>query len=269
MRETPPRVAPCGSPPAALAGGARRVISSLVQSCLLTPLLRFDAKPGNGLEALLVALRITTVDAVRAGHCCPASHPDAARRARTVACGAAHAQLQAHRLPSPSNRHELSHSNRTMRAAPAYSKPTAAAQRKRGPRPRPRPRSGRPLEAADAPVINGLFAHGRGDSRQATPPEKENRRGDDVFMAQAELRALEALNAKLQEDLIKLEELNQTLEIEKSEAVSQQQATEKKVRRLELELRDGRRDFEKAEHDAEEREREARRCRDAGKGRYQ
>ena len=38
-----------------------------------------------------------------------------------------------------------------MRAAPAYSKPTAAAQRKRGPRPRPRPRSGRPLEAADAP----------------------------------------------------------------------------------------------------------------------
>ncbi|CAH0370813.1 unnamed protein product [Pelagomonas calceolata] len=152
-----------------------------------------------------------------------------------------------------------------MRAAPAYSKPTAAAQRKRGPRPRPRPRSGRPLEAADAPVINGLFAHGRGDSRQATPPEKENRRGDDVFMAQAELRALEALNAKLQEDLIKLEELNQTLEIEKSEAVSQQQATEKKVRRLELELRDGRRDFEKAEHDAEEREREARRCRDSEK----
>ena len=59
-----------------------------MHSCLLTPLLRFDAKPGNGLEALLVALRITTVDAVRAGHCCPASHPDAARRARTVACGA-------------------------------------------------------------------------------------------------------------------------------------------------------------------------------------
>ena len=108
-------------------------------------------------------------------------------------------------------------------------------------------RGRRPLEAADAPVINGLFAHGRGDSRQATPPEKENRRGDDVFMAQAELRALEALNAKLQEDLIKLEELNQTLEIEKSEAVSQQQATEKKVRtararvaRWEARLREGR-----------------------------
>ena len=29
-----------------------------------------------------------------------------------------------------------------------------------------------------------------------------------MFMAQAELRALEALNAKLQEDLIKLEELS-------------------------------------------------------------
>ena len=132
-----------------------------------------------------------------------------------------------------------------MRAAPAYSKPTAAAQRKRGPRPRPRPRSGRPLEVADAPVINGLFAHGRGDSRQATPPEKENRRGDDVFMAQAELRALEALNANLQEDLIKLEELNQTLEIEKSEAVSPNKPPKRgeearaRVARWEARLREG------------------------------
>ena len=48
---------------------------------------------------------------------------------------------------------------------------------------------GRPLEEGSRPMINGLYAHGTGDPRVATPPEKENRYGDDVFVARAELRA--------------------------------------------------------------------------------
>ena len=189
-----------------------RVIEQRNGSRLLTPLLRFDAKPGNGLEALLVALRITTVDAVRAGHCCPASHPDAACTPSNRCCSSLAVQTPINRCCPLSPAQDTNTPN--PRRRPRNPRGSAARGRGRG------RGSGRPLEAADAPVINGLFAHGRGDSRQATPPEKENRRGDDVFMAQAELRALEALNAKLQEDLIKLEELNQTLEIEKSEAVS-------------------------------------------------
>ena len=106
-----------------------------------------------------------------------------------------------------------------MRAAPAYSKPTAAAQgsaaRGRGPG-RGVPARSRPPTRRSSTVCSLMVEA----TRARRPPPKENRRGDDVFMAQAELRALEALNAKLQEDLIKLEELNQTLEIEKSEAVS-------------------------------------------------
>jgi len=145
-----------------------------------------------------------------------------------------------------------------MPAAPDYTRQTAAAARKRGPRPRPPKRAGRPLEEFERPVINGLFAHGRGDDRQRTPPEKENRRGDDVFMAQAELRALGALNTKLQTELCAFEERYQDMEFEKSEAIAAQHATEKKVRRLELEARDSQRDFQKAETDAERYEAEAR-----------
>ena len=87
----------------------------------------------------------TTVDAVRAGPCCPASHPDAARRARTVACGAAHGQQQDKCCPTPSNR------TRTRYPRPA----TRCGQPRPTPSPRRRPKGsaarglGLALAAAD------------------------------------------------------------------------------------------------------------------------
>ena len=95
---------------------------------------------------------------------------------------------------------------------------------------------GRPLEEGSRPMINGLYAHGTGDARLQTPPEKENRYGDDVFVARAELRALEALNSKLTTELCGLEERAQQLEWDAQGAQALKDSVNHKLRAAQAEV---------------------------------
>lgn len=139
-----------------------------------------------------------------------------------------------------------------------YARPTMTNSRKREPRPHPERSFGRPLEAAERPTINGLVAMGRGDARVSTPPEKENRRGDDVFIARAELKALEALNRKLTGELCSMEERYQALELERGGAVAERDRVVGRIRHLEHEAATARRDASRAGDDAARREEAAR-----------
>ena len=136
--------------------------------------------------------------------------------------------------------------------------PVKMVHRKR--RPEAGPFRGRPLEEGSRPMINGLYAHQGGDQRVSTPPQKENRQTDDIFVAQAELRALEALNSKLTAELCAIEERTQQMELDRNSALAEADTLRERERQLREQVANARRDAGKASADAEKCEEDARRA---------
>ena len=118
----------------------------------------------------------------------------------------------------------------------------------------------RPLEEGSRPVINGLYAKLGPSERLATPPQKENRQTDDIFVAQAELRALEALNGKLSDELCLIEERTQRMELDRNAAVAECDGLRERERALREQVANARRDASKAAADAERCEEASRRA---------
>lgn len=124
------------------------------------------------------------------------------------------------------------------------------------------PSAGRPLEEAARPVVNGLTAHLAKQVRPYTPPPPEcNRPADGIFIAQAEMRALEQTNARMSRDMIALEKQNEELRGEVRRARLESETARERQRQRELEASDNRRDAERSARDAERFEAECRRLR--------
>lgn len=119
---------------------------------------------------------------------------------------------------------------------------------------------GRPLEEGSRPVINGLFANLSAPPRKLSPPPKECFLTDDIFVAQAELRALEALNTKLTSELCAIEERGQQMEIDRRAALSECESLRERERVLREQVTNARRDAAKAGADATCLEEEMRRA---------
>lgn len=116
----------------------------------------------------------------------------------------------------------------------------------------------RPLEEAQRPVVNGLYAHLAPSTRAETPPKHEHP-PDAVFIAQAEMRALEALNAKLQREVVRAEEAQQKSAVEAQGALAERDSLRDRERHLRQDAVNARRDAARASADAERADAESRR----------
>lgn len=116
----------------------------------------------------------------------------------------------------------------------------------------------RPLEQAQRPVVNGLYAHVAPSTRAETP-EKHEHPPDAVFIAEAEMRALEALNAKLQREVVRAEEAQQKSAVEAQGALAERDSLRDRERQLRQDAAHARRDAARASADAERADAEARR----------
>lgn len=119
---------------------------------------------------------------------------------------------------------------------------------------------GRPLEEGSRPTINGLFANLSTPLRNRAPSPKKCLLTDDVFVAQAELRALEALNSKLASEVCAIEKRSQQMEIDRHTALSECESLRERERILREQVANARRDAAKAGADAIRLEEEMRRA---------
>lgn len=120
---------------------------------------------------------------------------------------------------------------------------------------------GRPLEEASRPVVNGLMAHLAPRTRPETPTEVCDPSSDGVFIAQAEMRALEATNARMAQQLIDLERENQELRGDASKARIDKEAALERERRCGSEARQALRDAQRSSSKVERAEAECRQLR--------
>lgn len=120
---------------------------------------------------------------------------------------------------------------------------------------------GRPLEEASRPVVNGLTAHLAPHTRPETPTEICDPSSDGVFIAQAEMRALEATNARMAQQLVDLERENQELRGDASKARIDKEAALERERRSGSEARQALRDAQRSSSKAERAEAESRQLR--------
>ncbi|KAH8049157.1 hypothetical protein JL721_11757 [Aureococcus anophagefferens] len=129
--------------------------------------------------------------------------------------------------------------------------PEAAAAAERAP---PPPRGG------SRPVINGLYAKLGHSERLATPPQKENRQTDDIFVAQAELRPSRPSTASSRTSSA-ASGRTQQMEIDRNAAVAECDGLRERERALREQVANARRDASKAAADAERCEEASRKAR--------